>query len=112
VIDASIIFCQPGFSRIGSSPTRIAELLAMNIPVIAQVDLGDNLRLSEAISGLYLCDIFSEKSYEKVATQVLQDRTEDKWQAIRPNSESLLSMSVGHERYVQIYAALQRTKAT
>lgn len=112
VIDASIIFCQPGFSRIGSSPTRIAELLAMNIPVIAQVDLGDNLRLSEAISGLYLCDIFSEESYEKVATQVLQDRTEDKWQAIRPNSESLLSMSVGHERYIQIYAALQRTKAT
>jgi len=106
VIDASVIFYRSGFSRNGTSPTRIAELLAMNIPVIAQADLGDNHALSQKVVGLYLCESFSESHYEEVLRYLLSDIEKGQRQHIRASSEGLLSLTVGQARYAAVYAKL------
>ncbi|MCX7606469.1 MAG: glycosyltransferase [Bacteroidia bacterium] len=106
-LDASIIFCKPGFSRKGSSPTRIAELLAMNIPVVAQADLGDNLRLAQMIEGLYLCPQTTPEAYAPIIQTLLEThQRRGREGSPRSSSQPLLSLEVGLSRYLQVYAAL------
>ncbi|MEN2992343.1 MAG: glycosyltransferase [Bacteroidia bacterium] len=107
VLDASVVFYRPGFSRAGTSPTRIAELLAMDIPVIAQADLGDNPQLAQQIPGLYLVEALSPSAYEKVLTHLLAERP----QSMRTFSAPLLSLSVGVGRYSALYQRLLGTRA-
>lgn len=105
VLDSSIIFCRPGFSRIGSSPTRIAELLAMNIPVVVQTDLGDNPTLAAQIpGGLYLCERFDEAEYAQVAQRLLEKKPGAP--SLREASAPFLSLPVGLERYKGVYVRL------
>lgn len=105
IVDFSIIFCRPGFSRTASSPTRIAELLALNIPVIAQADLGDNQALAEKVSGLYLCASFSEDEYRRII-RALRKKPSGGMGSPRDTSQAFLSLPVGVERYVQLYERL------
>jgi glycosyltransferase involved in cell wall biosynthesis len=105
LLDASIIFCRPGFSRIGSSPTRVAELLAMNIPVVVQADLGDNRALAETGTGLILCERFSTEAYEE-ACRTLLSLTREGPADFRSRSEAVLSLPVGVQRYVEVYTRL------
>ncbi|MCS7163294.1 MAG: glycosyltransferase [Bacteroidia bacterium] len=102
VLDASIVFYRPGFSRAGTSPTRIAELLAMDIPVIAQADIGDNAALAQQLSGLYLVEALTPSAYEKVLTQLLESPPH----GMRALSAPFLSLSVGVARYSALYQRL------
>ncbi|MCS7188515.1 MAG: glycosyltransferase [Bacteroidia bacterium] len=104
-LDASIIFYRPGFSRHGTFPTRIAELLAMNIPVIAQVDVGDNRTLAQKVKGLYICERFSEEEYARVIDLVLESK-EALGDAPRRTSEPLLALPVGISKYAELYQKL------
>lgn len=105
VLDSSIIFSLPGFSRIGSSPTRIAELLAMDIPVVVQADLGDHLALAAQISGgLYICERFDEAEYYRVARRLLEIKPGALH--LRERSAPFLSLPVGLERYKTVYERL------
>lgn len=106
VIDMSVIFYREGFSRKGTSPTRIAELLAMNIPVIAQSSVGDMLSLAHTVTGLYLCDTLSEKAYKAVIHSLLKDKAQGKWQTLRTASEPLLSLTHGYQLYRAVYETL------
>ncbi|MDW8057127.1 MAG: glycosyltransferase [Bacteroidia bacterium] len=108
VMDASIIFCVPGFSRIGSSPTRVAEVLAMDIPMIMQADLGDNRTLSQNIAGIYLCESFSEESYEQLARALVRAKKEGSLRSPRDTSQPLLSLPIGLERYTAVYEQLRQ----
>jgi len=104
-LDSSIIFCPSGFSRVGSSPTRIAELLAMDIPVVAQADLGDHVALAAQIpGGLYLCERFDEAVYYQVARRLLE--REPSASLLREASAPLLSLPVGLQRYKSVYERL------
>lgn len=103
VMDASIIFCVPGFSRIGSSPTRVAEVLAMDIPMIMQADLGDNRSLSQKIAGIYLCESFSEQNYEQLVRTLIRAKKEGSLRSPRETSQPLLSLPIGLERYSAVY---------
>jgi len=104
-LDSSIIFCPSGFSRIGSSPTRIAELLAMDIPVVVQADLGDHITLAAQIpEGLYLCERFDEAVYYQVARCLLERKP--RVPPLREASAPFLSLPVGLQRYKSVYERL------
>ncbi|MCS6895240.1 MAG: glycosyltransferase [Bacteroidia bacterium] len=109
ILDASIIFCLPGFSRIGSSPTRVAEMLAMNIPVIMQADLGDTKQLARDIEGIYACPTLSEESYELIVHQLLLLRERGEVYSPRHTSQAFLALPVGIQRYEAVYRLLCRT---
>ena len=47
LVDLSLIYIRPSQSKIGCSPTKLAELLGMGVPVIANSGVGD---LNEILS--------------------------------------------------------------
>ncbi|MCX8113095.1 MAG: glycosyltransferase [Bacteroidia bacterium] len=107
VMDTSIIFCRPGFSRIGSFPTRVAEVLAMNIPIVMQADLGDNRLLAQQVEGIYLCESFTTQAYERVAQLLLDAQHQNGLSSPRHTSQALLSLPIGLSRYEQVYKQLK-----
>lgn len=52
--DASICFIKPSFSKKGSSATKMAEVLAMDIPVVTNPGWGDVDYLEKHLSGLLI----------------------------------------------------------
>ncbi|MCS7297174.1 MAG: glycosyltransferase [Bacteroidia bacterium] len=109
ILDASVMFRKPGFSTKGCSPTRIPELLAMNIPIITQRELGDNERFKDRLEGLFLCENFSETAYRKAIQALLAAKAQGRFCSIRAQSESFLSLPVGLRHYEEAYRRLMRT---
>ncbi len=105
-VDSSIIFYRPGFSRAGCSPTRIAELLALNIPVVAQAELGDNRWLAEKVEGLLLCKELNESEYRRVIRELIGKIDRGDFRSPRDTSQPFLSLPVGLARYVSLYERL------
>jgi glycosyltransferase involved in cell wall biosynthesis len=56
IADASICFIRPTFSKKGSSATKMAEVLAMNVPIITNNGWGDVAFLESRVNGLILAD--------------------------------------------------------
>jgi len=56
IADASICLIRPTFSKKGSSATKMAEVLAMNVPIITNRGWGDVAFLEPRVNGLILTD--------------------------------------------------------
>lgn len=62
---ASIFFIKPSFSKIASSPTKMAECWAMNLPIITNSGIGDNDMYFLQKNGGVLVDAFTKEAYAK-----------------------------------------------
>jgi glycosyltransferase involved in cell wall biosynthesis len=105
----SVFFIMPSFAKQACSPTRLAELLAMNVPVISNTHVGDLdaiLDLDENSSAIVTR--FDKDEYERVIDRVLQ-RIDAKCPAIRENS-SALSLTTGVKAYDHVYARLVNSR--
>jgi glycosyltransferase involved in cell wall biosynthesis len=54
--DASVCFIKPSFSKKGSSATKMAEVLAMGVPLVANAGWGDIEWMHQNIRGLYVIE--------------------------------------------------------
>jgi glycosyltransferase involved in cell wall biosynthesis len=103
--DLSVVFIRPTESKAGCSPTKLAELFAMNVPVIANAGVGDLDTIIEfERNGSVIVDTFDAVTLEKAVERVLSlgagDRSE-----IRPQSTEF-SLGEGVRRYASIYSKL------
>jgi glycosyltransferase involved in cell wall biosynthesis len=73
---AAIFFIQPAYSKIASSPTKMAECWAMDLPIISNKGIGDGDELFSNNKGGILVDDFSHASYEKACDAYLNSRFE------------------------------------
>ena len=101
--DASVFFIKQAYSKIASSPTKLAELLAMNVPVITNSGIGDNDYLNEKFHYGVLLNEFSETEYLN-AIQFLKNVNTLK---LRPFAEEYFSLEKGILNYHHIYQELQ-----
>jgi glycosyltransferase involved in cell wall biosynthesis len=69
--NASIFFIKPAFSKIASSPTKMAECWAMNLPIITNSGIGDNDFYFKQKKGGVLIDNFTEVDYRKALNDYL-----------------------------------------
>jgi glycosyltransferase involved in cell wall biosynthesis len=103
--DLSVIFIRPTLSKAGCSPTKLAELFAMGVPVIANHGVGD---LDELIgldrNGSVVVPDFEEKTLVRALRQVL-DQGADCRPDIRASSGDL-TLEAGVRRYDSVYRAL------
>lgn len=67
--NTSVSFIKPVYSKIGSSPTKLGELLAMGIPVICN-DIGDVGKIIDQTKGGIVVPDFSLQSLQKAASLV------------------------------------------
>lgn len=97
----SLFFIRPTYSKISSSPTKQGEIMAMGIPAICNVGVGDtDTIITENKSGV-LVQSFDQGAYKKsiadLKTEVF-DATE-----IRAGAERVFSLRAGVDSYAGVY---------
>lgn len=62
---ASLCFIKPSFSKKASSATKLGELMALNVPIIANTNVGDNDSLFKEEPGILLIKEFSQGQFHE-----------------------------------------------
>ncbi len=107
--DLSVFFIMPSFAKQACSPTKLAELFAMNVPVIANTNVGDlDELLNPGYNNSTVIKTFDDKEYERALEQVLtrigQGNTH-----IRENMKNSLSVEHGIALYDKVYQDIQKS---
>ncbi len=98
--DAGIYFIKPCYSKISSCPTKLAEMLAMGLPVVTNSGVGDPL--PEEV-GPQLAE-FSASEFDRGVTALLRLKpTKRRELALRH-----FSLDTGVECYAEVYHQLEK----
>jgi hypothetical protein len=110
VADLGLSFILPKFSKMGSSPTKVAEYLAAGVPVVLNGDIGDQADLAASPDA---CIVMKSLAPEEIAgaarkAVVLTKRPYEERAAatMRIVREQLGLDEVGIPRYVDLYRAM------
>jgi glycosyltransferase involved in cell wall biosynthesis len=101
----SIFFVKPAYSKKASSPTKMGEILAMGIPLIANTGIGDTDWLFEKYTCGALVRDFSEASYAQ-AIQTLPALLQIPPKALRQTAEAYFGLEEGIKRYAEVYKTI------
>ncbi|ARN79950.1 glycosyltransferase [Methylocystis bryophila] len=103
IADLSVIFIRADLSKAGCSPTKLAELFACNVPVIANTGVGDMDRIIDhERNGSAIVADFSEPTLRAAVDEALKPGVATN---IRENSREF-DLKAGVERYAKVYAEL------
>jgi glycosyltransferase involved in cell wall biosynthesis len=103
--DVSVIFIRADVSKAGCSPTKLAELFACGVPVIANSGVGDmDSILALQKNGSVVVPNFSDQSLGAAIRDVLA-YNEAKIIDIRENSREFM-LEEGVERYASVYSEM------
>ena len=99
IADASVYFIRPSYSKQASSPTKQAELLAMNIPIITNAGVGDSDKILKDV-GILVNDF--EPDTLRLAGEKLVLKSEEKTES-RFLAKEYYSLEKGISKYKMIY---------
>lgn len=103
--DLSVVFIRADLSKAGCSPTKLAELFACNVPVIANAGVGDlDSILNEQRNGSVTVPDFRDETFRAAVEKVLAIR-ERGTVSIRENSFEF-GLEEGVSRYASVYQQL------
>jgi len=101
--DLSVVFIRADISKAGCSPTKLAELFACGVPVIANAGVGDLDRIIDPkTNGSVLIEDFSDASLSAAVGKIL---TMGKPTRIRENSHEF-DLHAGVVKYAATYRQL------
>lgn len=104
---ASAMFFTEGLGKLGSSPTRMAEILGCGLPVVANEGVGDvariirDHRVGVLATGLSPADM--ARAFDELDV-LLQDA--DLPRRCRAAAEGIFSLSSGTEKYAALYSSI------
>lgn len=105
LMSVSTIFLNNSYARLGTSPTKFAESLALGVPVVVSTNIGDldkHIKLLNAGISLDLSDKYSiEKSIDKI-----KDLSEINPNQLRNSSKDIYSLETGVSTYISVYQDL------
>ena len=102
ICTASIFFIKPLYSKKASSPTKMAELLGMGIPLICNSGVGDTDEIVRKEEVGIVIDEFNNDAY-KIAVEAFQDLVLIPQKHLRNVAEKHFSLEEGVKRYDAIY---------
>ena len=98
----SIFFILPVFSKKGSSPTKMGEIMNLGIPIICNSGVGDvDIIMQECMSELLIKE-FTTTEYARVANLISLNYKIDRIK-IMETSNLYFSLSNGVKKYLKIY---------
>lgn len=100
----SIFFIRPTYSKLSSSPTKQAEIMAMGIPLICNFGVGDTDAIVEKFGAGYILKTLNSSSYKDIVDKINLDKF-DKFK-LREGSIEYASLSQGVSAYLGIYKNL------
>jgi glycosyltransferase involved in cell wall biosynthesis len=100
----SVFFIRPTYSKISSSPTKLAEIMAMGIPIICNSGVGDTDKIISQFNAGCLVKEFNSNSYK----QIIYNFNTIKFEAteIREKSQLNFDVNVATDIYSKIYNKL------
>ena len=103
----SAMFFSQGLSKLGSSPTRMGEILGCGLPVVANSGVGDVARIIEHYNVGVLVEDGSSESM-KLGLQRLNELRKDPElaQRCRRAAEEVFSLEAGIEAYRELYRGI------
>ncbi len=105
IIDVSIFFIRPVFSKQASSPKKMGEVLSLGIPIITNIGVGDvNAIVKNSKFGLLVED-FSPEAYQKAISK-LDDLLKTDPLVCSNAAKSCFSLEKGVDEYTKIYTLL------
>jgi glycosyltransferase involved in cell wall biosynthesis len=104
ISNLSLFFIKPVYSKQASSPTKLAEILGMGIPVIANAGVGDVDELFEEHFPGLLVNKFTKEDYQKTIHNYLNSHVDKK--QLRSISLKYFSLEDGINNYNIIYNQL------
>jgi len=102
----AIYFIKPVYSKIASSPTKQAELLAMGIPIITNGGVGDSDQIIGETQGGVLVHDFTNKAYDDKIETILKHKN-DKIDSGNYLDEKF-SLTHGVNVYDKVYDEIQK----
>lgn len=108
--DAGVAFKQASFSAKACSPTKLGEMLAVGIPVVANAGVGDVEEvLCDTAAGVVVT-AFDEDSMRSAASELVALRPDPR--NIREGARRWFNLKEGITKYHEIYAALGKRTAS
>lgn len=103
----SAMFFSQGLSKLGSSPTRMGEILGCGLPVVANFGVGDVARIIEQYSVGVLVEDGSPESMKLALNQLNELRNDPELaQRCRRAAEEVFSLEAGTQAYRELYQDL------
>ncbi|MBN1610326.1 MAG: hypothetical protein JW940_27100 [Polyangiaceae bacterium] len=110
--DVGLSFIKPCFSKLASSPTKVAEYLAAGMPVVVNAGIGDQDRLARKPDAAVVISKFDESAFDSAGAQVERLlRREAAARALAPRAVARSEFDltdVGIAGYVRLYERLAR----
>jgi glycosyltransferase involved in cell wall biosynthesis len=99
---ASLFFIRPSFSKSASSPTKMGELLSMQVPVVTNTGVGDvDSIIDETKCGVIVSN-FNKREYQQAVSDLLENRNLYMSNTVTAAS-SYFSLQDGIEKYASVY---------
>lgn len=102
LINVSVFFIKPAFSKQASSPTKQGELMAMGIPVIANTGVGDSKEIIEKYKSGIAVDLSKNNVFQEVANEVNSLSGLDR-NLIKQGAKEYFSLEMGVKNYNKVY---------
>ena len=100
--DASLFFIKPSFSKSASSPTKMGELLSMEVPIITNAGVGDvDSIINDTNCGISI-SYFNKENYQKAVLDLLENRNLYKNNTVT-TAKKYFSLKEGIEKYLIVY---------
>ena len=101
---ASLFFIRPSFSKSASSPTKMGELLSMQVPVVTNAGVGDvDSIICETNCGVIISD-FNKKEYQQAVADLLENRNLYMSNTVAA-ANTYFSLQNGVEKYAKVYSS-------
>ena len=102
IMDVSIFFIRPSYSKKASSPTKQGEIMAMGVPLICNANVGDtDLIVNKYQSGIVI-DKFDSATYQNN----IIDPSKFDSDKISEGATDYFSLTEGVQRYLSVYKAV------
>lgn len=100
ITDLGIMFIKPSYSKMSSSPTKFAEFLAMDIPVLCN-DIGDLAKHTNQIPHCYCISAFSKEIFENTINKLNLKQNYNS--AIRNKAKEIYDLNLAVYSYLKVY---------
>jgi glycosyltransferase involved in cell wall biosynthesis len=99
--DFGLFFIKPVFSKKASSPTKMGEFLALELPIVTNGDVGDVARIVGETGAGILVRGFDDESYRRALDAL--ERLEPEMSRWREAARHWFDLQTGVERYDAVY---------
>ena len=102
--DYGVFFIKPVFSKKASSPTKMGEFLALELPMVTNGEVGDVARIMEETGAGIVIAGFDDESYRRALDAL--ERLEPQMSRWRDAARRWFDLQTGVERYDAVYRGI------